>query len=827
MSVPNTNSRIQYTLASATQTVAVPFFFLEEEHLKVIRLRAGVYTTLTLATHYTTTGENGEAGGSVIFNGAGTAIADVITIIRSIPISQLVDFVYNGRFPGETVERALDRLTMVCQALSEVLGRTIRFEAGEVLDGEMELAGRLGKMMSFNATTGALEYTDVQAILDEAIEQAAIATAQAAIATTQAGIATNEAEAAAASAALAAASAESVDGPALSASITDLNESTYPLIPKLGTGYFFGDSQTAGINAASKPYTSGGYVIPAYRWTDKLCTKHDRALTVSNQGYGGSRISYRMQVGDAANNWESHYNRLGNLPYNWTGMAVFMCGWNNTASANEGSAEYYKYLRFAHEAVLDRANADGWYGVTHLGWTHLSPVAATPGWSTNVVASNTEWIIGAAGKTNPFYYQDDSGARYTFDLGASKYVSLVLTNKRACGIHFDVGATSGEVLVKVNDVPVGTWTLVYNDPLAGDIFPVCIHLEGLPPTAVIRVENVSGTAKWLGITFKDADTSKVSNRSILYGSVVGNTANGRTKTHLYEVAKTAEAAAGVYGQFYPVYFSNNFSNWLDSTDQEPTDISHLTDIGNETVFRNFSKAYRVPYESSPNFVVLDKSMFGLTSNGTLLSYQTASGGSFYKFQDPSTSNTLLDILRQDGTGAASNDATFSTFADFIVCPNNAPTVRAMLVNKNFTRLFADVKIHPSGTTGFMLRLGADDTPTGANILGIKRLASDDSTASNDVLFKAFNQINFRPGNNAGSDVLALSIQNTQIVTSLALVLGGIVRLKSYTVATLPAGVAGDTAFVTDATAPTYLGALIGGGAVKCPVFFNGTAWVSS
>jgi len=55
---------------------------------------------------------------------------------------------------------------------------------------------------------------------------------------------------------------------------------------------------------------------------------------------------------------------------------------------------------------------------------------------------------------------------------------------------------------------------------------------------------------------------------------------------------------------------------------------------------------------------------------------------------------------------------------------------------------------------------------------------------------------------------------------------GPIRLKNYTVATLPTGVQGDTAFVTDATAPTYLGTLIGGGSVVTPVFYNGTAWVS-
>lgn len=65
-----------------------------------------------------------------------------------------------------------------------------------------------------------------------------------------------------------------------------------------------------------------------------------------------------------------------------------------------------------------------------------------------------------------------------------------------------------------------------------------------------------------------------------------------------------------------------------------------------------------------------------------------------------------------------------------------------------------------------------------------------------------------------------------LATTSTIKAGATVRLKNYTVATLPAGVQGDTAYVTDATAPTYLGTLTGGGAVVCPVFYNGTAWVS-
>jgi len=56
---------------------------------------------------------------------------------------------------------------------------------------------------------------------------------------------------------------------------------------------------------------------------------------------------------------------------------------------------------------------------------------------------------------------------------------------------------------------------------------------------------------------------------------------------------------------------------------------------------------------------------------------------------------------------------------------------------------------------------------------------------------------------------------------------GLIKTSGYTVATLPAGVTGARAYVTDATSPTYNGSLTGGGTVVVPVFYNGTAWVSA
>jgi len=75
---------------------------------------------------------------------------------------------------------------------------------------------------------------------------------------------------------------------------------------------------------------------------------------------------------------------------------------------------------------------------------------------------------------------------------------------------------------------------------------------------------------------------------------------------------------------------------------------------------------------------------------------------------------------------------------------------------------------------------------------------------------------------AGSNTA--TIGNASIVKTV--LRGVIAHSTSYTVATLPTGTLGDTAFVTDAVAPTYLGALTGGGSVTCPVFHNGTIWIS-
>jgi hypothetical protein len=56
---------------------------------------------------------------------------------------------------------------------------------------------------------------------------------------------------------------------------------------------------------------------------------------------------------------------------------------------------------------------------------------------------------------------------------------------------------------------------------------------------------------------------------------------------------------------------------------------------------------------------------------------------------------------------------------------------------------------------------------------------------------------------------------------------GPVIMQGYTVSTLPTPpVKGMRAYVTDASLPTFLGIISGGGLVNCPVFYDGTNWVA-
>lgn len=130
MTVQTTTSRADYTGNGVTTTFTVPFYFLDNTHLQVIRtqLTTGIASTLALTTDYTVSGAGVGTGGSITCMVAPTS-DQRISILRNVPLTQLTNYVENDPFPAESHEQALDKLTMEVQQVNEIAARSLTLPA--------------------------------------------------------------------------------------------------------------------------------------------------------------------------------------------------------------------------------------------------------------------------------------------------------------------------------------------------------------------------------------------------------------------------------------------------------------------------------------------------------------------------------------------------------------------------------------------------------------------------------------------------------------------------------------------------------------------------
>lgn len=126
----------------------------------------------------------------------------------------------------------------------------------------------------------------------------------------------------------------------------------------------------------------------------------------------------------------------------------------------------------------------------------------------------------------------------------------------------------------------------------------------------------------------------------------------------------------------------------------------------------------------------------------------------------------------------------------------------------------------TGSTTTIAFIG-DDSTVGTKIIQFSR-----ASAVTDVV----NIQGINAGVGASSIALqalggGVSIGNTTDPGSGNLSVTGTVKTGGYTVATLPTGVTGARAYVTNALTPTFGSTVVGGGTVTIPVFYNGTNWI--
>ena len=156
ISVSDNTPRVSYTVAQGqTQTsFTVSFEFFADADLRVF-----VDNTLkTITTHYTVSGGNGSTG-TVTMSVTGASGGSTVVITRDIALERTTDFPTSGAFNISSLNTELDKLVAIDADVDDTIGRSIRLQDSDAT-ASMELplkASRVGTVLGFNATTGAVE----------------------------------------------------------------------------------------------------------------------------------------------------------------------------------------------------------------------------------------------------------------------------------------------------------------------------------------------------------------------------------------------------------------------------------------------------------------------------------------------------------------------------------------------------------------------------------------------------------------------------------------------------------------------------------------------
>lgn len=168
MTVSSTTTKAQYSGNGVTTVFAVPFYFLQNADLLVIlRSAAGAETTQAINTNYTVTGAGNENGGSITMTVA-PPTGTTLTILRNAAATQETDLLPNDRLPAESLETALDKLTMLSQQLEEEVTRSLKYPATDSsISAQIPNSiTRANKFLSFDASGAPNTLISVEATPD-------------------------------------------------------------------------------------------------------------------------------------------------------------------------------------------------------------------------------------------------------------------------------------------------------------------------------------------------------------------------------------------------------------------------------------------------------------------------------------------------------------------------------------------------------------------------------------------------------------------------------------------------------------------------------------
>ncbi|EGB15159.1 hypothetical protein DND132_1953 [Pseudodesulfovibrio mercurii] len=164
MTIASTETKVIYGGNGSTSAFAIPFMFLRNEDIRVLLVDAeDVAWVQSEGTDYVLSGVGEQTGGALTM-GLPPEAGQTLVIRREPAMVQEVDYVENDAFPAATHEAALDKLTMICQALAEKLDRALTFRVSSAVTGVNLPEPDADRVLAWNGTGDDLVNKDVVAL---------------------------------------------------------------------------------------------------------------------------------------------------------------------------------------------------------------------------------------------------------------------------------------------------------------------------------------------------------------------------------------------------------------------------------------------------------------------------------------------------------------------------------------------------------------------------------------------------------------------------------------------------------------------------------------
>lgn len=140
MTVNSSTQSATYNGNGSTTAFPIPFYFLLNEDIKASLVKDGNGTDLVFGSDFSLSGAGLPGGGTLTMFVAPTAGYQLV-IERQVAITQQREYQQNDPFPAKTTEKALDKLTMICQQIAAIFGSGTPGQSRALLLGKFDVNG--------------------------------------------------------------------------------------------------------------------------------------------------------------------------------------------------------------------------------------------------------------------------------------------------------------------------------------------------------------------------------------------------------------------------------------------------------------------------------------------------------------------------------------------------------------------------------------------------------------------------------------------------------------------------------------------------------------